>query len=146
MKIQFHEVHDSAIDHFTSARRRAVVERFLAWLGKRSAALLCFEEVRDRRVPRDSRELGIQEIPLGSVVGSVGRCSDYTRGFMPLKDHDRLRWTRVMEAAMSALDLPPIRAYRVGETYYVADGHHRVSVARERGQAFIAAMVVDIQI
>ena len=146
MKIQFHEVHDSPLDQFWHARRRAGIERFLAWLRRRSADLLCYEEVREQQGPWRIRELGIQEIPLESVVGSVGRCSDYTRGFMPLKDHDRLRWTRVMEAARSALDLPPIHAYRVGETYYVADGHHRVSVAREQGQQFIAAKVVDIQI
>ena len=146
MKLQFHEIRDTPLDQFRHARRRAGIERFLAWLRRRSAALLCYEEMRDGQVPRRVRELGVQEIPLESVVGSVGRCSDYTRGFMPLKDNDRLRWTRVMEAARSALDLPPIRAYRVGETYFVADGHHRVSVARERGQRFITAKVVDIQI
>jgi uncharacterized ParB-like nuclease family protein len=144
--IQFHEVHETVFDQFRRARRRADVERILAWLRKRSADLLCYEQVRDRRLPRGTRELGIQEIPVESIVGSVGRCSDYTREFMPLKDSDRLRWTRVMEAATSALELPPISAYRVGEIYYVADGHHRVSVARERGQDFIAAMVVEIQI
>jgi ParB-like chromosome segregation protein Spo0J len=65
---------------------------------------------------------------------------------MPLKDSDQRRWVRVMEAAMAALDLPPIRAYRVGDIYFVADGHHRVSVARLRGQDHIVAAVIDVPV
>jgi hypothetical protein len=63
---------------------------------------------------------------------------------MPLKDSDQGRWTRIMKAARGAQELPPIRAYRVGEIYYVVDGHHRVSVARQRGLRQIAAYVVEV--
>ena len=31
--------------------------------------------------------------------------------------------------------------YKVGEVYFVVDGHHRVSVAREQGQEFIEAEI-----
>jgi hypothetical protein len=101
--------------------------------------------VRDRLRSQASRPLGVREIPLEAIAGSVERCSDYTREFMPLKDSDQRRWMRVMEAVTAALDLPPIRAYRVGEIYFVVDGHHRVSVARLRGLTHIAARVVDVQ-
>ncbi|MBL8051150.1 MAG: ParB N-terminal domain-containing protein, partial [Anaerolineales bacterium] len=37
--------------------------------------------------------------------------------------------------------LPPIVLYKVGEIYFVVDGHHRVSVAREQGQEYIEAEV-----
>lgn len=40
--------------------------------------------------------------------------------------------------------LPPIELYRLGETYFVKDGNHRVSVARERGQEFIDAYVIEV--
>ena len=33
--------------------------------------------------------------------------------------------------------LPAIELYKIGETYFVKDGNHRVSVAREHGQRFI---------
>ena len=143
--IPSYELDNNAIHKFQSARRRATMERILAFLRNRSADLLCFEQVRDRLVARTSKKLGIQEIPLGAIVGSVQRCSDYTRDFMPLKDSDQRRWTRVMAAAAEALDLPPIRAYRLGDVYFVADGHHRVSVARQRGLDHITAIVTEVQ-
>ena len=37
--------------------------------------------------------------------------------------------------------MPPVVLYKVGEIYFVVDGHHRVSVAREQGQLFIDAEV-----
>jgi hypothetical protein len=40
--------------------------------------------------------------------------------------------------------LPPIELYKMGEMYFVKDGNHRVSVARERGQVFIDAQVIEI--
>ena len=138
------ELHTKTINQFRSARRRAGIERFMAWLRGHSADLLCYGQVRDRLAPQASRRLGIREIPLEAIVGSVERCADYTRGFMPRKDSDQHRWTRVMDAG-AARDLPPIRAYRVGEIYFVVDGHHRVSVARQRGLTYIAAVVVDVQ-
>jgi uncharacterized ParB-like nuclease family protein len=134
----------SAIQEFHRARRRAGFERLLARLWGRSAALVCFREVRDGLAPEASRRLGIQEIALEAIVGSVGRCGDYTREFLPLKDSDLERWARVMEAAAAVRDLPPIRVYRVGDVYFVFDGHHRVSVARQLERTHIVARVVEI--
>jgi uncharacterized ParB-like nuclease family protein len=134
----------TAISRFRQARRRATIERFLARLVGRSALVLCYEQVRDHLRPTASRSLGIQEIPLQSVVGSVERCSDYTQGFMPLKDSDQRRWASVMEAATAAVKLPPIKVYRVSTAHFVVDGHHRVSVARQRGATHIQARVVDV--
>lgn len=134
----------SAMQEFQRARRRAGFERLLARLWGRSAALVCFREVRDGLAPEASRRLGIQEVAVEAIVGSVGRCGDYTRGFWPLKDSDCGRWVGILEAAAAARDLPPIRVYRVGQIYFVIDGHHRVSVARQRGRTHILARVVEI--
>jgi ParB-like chromosome segregation protein Spo0J len=41
------------------------------------------------------------------------------------------------------LTLPPVDLIRVGESYFVRDGHHRVSAARALGQAFIEATVTE---
>jgi nucleotide-binding universal stress UspA family protein len=41
--------------------------------------------------------------------------------------------------------LKPIEVYKIGEAYFVKDGHHRVSVAREMGVKNIQAYVTEIR-
>jgi uncharacterized ParB-like nuclease family protein len=130
---------------FRQARWRADLQRLWARLTGRSAELLCYFEVRDMLLPETSFTVGRQEIPLASIVGSVERCSDYTRAFLPLNDSDQGRWTRVSRALAKARALPPIRVYRTGNVYFVVDGNHRVSVARQLGHRHIEADVVQIQ-
>jgi hypothetical protein len=43
------------------------------------------------------------------------------------------------------IDLPPVHLYKVGDAYFVRDGHHRISVARERGQQFIEGEIIEMQ-
>ncbi|MBI5106700.1 MAG: chromosome partitioning protein ParB, partial [Solirubrobacterales bacterium] len=40
--------------------------------------------------------------------------------------------------------MPPIDLYKVGEAYFVRDGHHRVSVARALGENDINARVTEV--
>jgi ParB-like chromosome segregation protein Spo0J len=61
---------------------------------------------------------------------------------MPLKDSDRARWTRVEQAFLESKPLPPIDVRQVGRDYYVIDGHHRVSVARQLGLSHLEARVL----
>jgi hypothetical protein len=35
--------------------------------------------------------------------------------------------------------------YKIGQVYFVRDGHHRVSVAREKGQEYIDAEVIEVK-
>ena len=133
------------VQDFYRARRRADMEQLLARVTGNSADLLCYGEVRDLLEARPSEHLGYQEIPLAAIVGSVGRCSDYTRSFLPLKDGDQQRWAGIGEAVAGSKALPPIRVYQVGEVYFVIDGHHRVSVARQRGQTSLQAYVIEIR-
>jgi ParB-like chromosome segregation protein Spo0J len=82
---------------------------------------------------------------LQDVVGSVERCSDYTRSFLPLKDGDQQRWTRVKQAFDDSKPLPPIQVVRLGQAYFVIDGHHRVSVARQLGLSHLEAQVLQAE-
>jgi hypothetical protein len=136
--------HDEAARDFWQARRRATVEQILARLTGRSAHLLCYAEIADLLKHNAGRYLGCQEIALPAIAGSVGRCSDYTRAFLPLNDFDQERWTRARQAADRSKHLPPITVYQVGPLYFVLDGHHRISVARLRGLSHIQAHVVQI--
>ena len=134
-----------AISDFQKARRRAGTEQALARLRRRSVDLLSFEEVRGKLKGKAGRSLGLQEIPLDAIVGSVGRYVDFTRSFLPRQDSDRERWTRVQLAMEDLSGLPPIEVYKIGDAYFVRDGNHRVSVARQFEQSHIQAHVTEIQ-
>jgi hypothetical protein len=57
----------------------------------------------------------------------------------------RERWTRIYQAMVEGDELPPIDVYRVDDHYYVIDGHHRVSVARNLGRPSISARVINVK-
>ncbi len=88
------------------------------------------------------RYLGFRTVEIGKIVGSVDRYRDFTRAFLPLNaDRDRLR--RIKRAMERDEIFPPVRLYKVGDIYFVEDGHHRVAAAVERGAKFIDAEVTE---
>jgi hypothetical protein len=107
---------------------------------KPSPQLLSFDEVQTVLKARNEIRRGSRLIPLKAIVGSVGRYRDFNGHFLPVRAPDE-RWLSIQEATKP---LPPIDVYQVGETYYVKDGNHRVSVARSQGQETIAAHVTEI--
>jgi hypothetical protein len=124
---------ESAIDDFARARRRADLEKVVASLTGKSADLLSFEEVRRKvRGVRGNRRI-LKDVPLDSIVGSVGRYEDFTRDFLPRRDSDKERWARVELLANDSAGLPPVDLFQIGDVYFVNDGNHRVSVARQMG-------------
>src|SRR5437879_6707826 len=91
---------------------------------------------------------GVQEIPVDRIVGSVApdaKTTDFAPGFLPVNRRMRDRWTRVYQAMVEGDELPPIDVYKVDDNYYVIDGHHRVSVARNLGRPIINARVINIK-
>ena len=134
-----------AIDDFRLARRQAVLEQILARLTGRPADLLSYNEVRRLLKAEGQIERGLEEIPLDAIVGSVGRYNDFTRYFLPRKDSIGERWARVKVAATDATGWPPIDVYKLGEVYFVLDGNHRVSVARQLGMHHIQAYVTEVR-
>lgn len=135
----------SAIQDFQSARRQAALQQIIARLTGKSVALLSYEEVRERLKARESRPRVLKDIPLDAIVGSVGRYTDFTRSFLPRQASDRDRWARVSAVMTSTAGLPPIEVYQIGEAYFVMDGNHRVSVARQFGASHIEAHVIEIK-
>ena len=104
--------------------------------------MLSFEDVRSGLQLVQKIDRGLQEIPLDRIRGSVGRYDDFTSAFLPRKKHLRQRWERV-DVAMMAGKTPPIDVYQVGESYFVLDGNHRVSIARQHGLETIEAYVTE---
>jgi nucleotide-binding universal stress UspA family protein len=111
----------------------------------RSNDLLSFEEVRQKLHATVSPKRRLRDIPLDAIVGSVGRNTDFTRDFMPLNPTDVDRWARVKAAKNDSIGVPPIEVYQIDQVYFVLDGNHRVSVARESRDTHIQAYVTEVQ-
>lgn len=134
----------NAVKDFRQARRRAGLEQLLSRITGKSPELLAFEDVRRQLRGGSMVPRGLQDIPLDAIVGSVGRYRDFTRSFLPLTDEDASRWADV-KVAQETTGVPPIEVYQVGEVYFVLDGNHRVSVARQMGSKTIEAYVTEVQ-
>jgi nucleotide-binding universal stress UspA family protein len=134
----------SAVHDFQRARQQAALEAILARLTGRSVDLLSYDEVRRQLGARESAVQELKEIPIDAIVGSVGRYQDFTRDFLPKHDSDGDRWARVYVAVDGQSGLPPIEVYQLGDAYFVRDGHHRVSVARQLGANHIQAYVTPV--
>jgi hypothetical protein len=81
------------------------------------------------------------EVPLANVVGTVDRSGDFDQNFRLLNRSLYDRWRRMANALESGFEPPPVELIQLGELYFVGDGHHRVSVARELGRVVITARV-----
>lgn len=135
----------SAINDFRRARNQAALQEILARLTGETTQLLSFDEVRQKLRLEGSAARGVKDIPLDAIVGSVGRYTDFTRDFLPRQDTDADRWARVKVATTGLVGLPPIEVYQIGEVYFVQDGNHRVSVARQLGATHIQAYVTEVR-
>ncbi|GAB4425309.1 MAG: DUF4032 domain-containing protein [Anaerolineae bacterium] len=125
---------------FDRAHRWAFFQDLLSALRYHPVDLLPFEAVHEKLHLGHKSYRGLQEIPLDAIVGSVGRYEDFTRSFMPRKTHTRPRWENIETLAEHG-GWPPIEVYKVSDTYFVRDGNHRVSVARQMGMDTIEAEV-----
>jgi hypothetical protein len=133
---------------FQRARRRQV----LAALSRRLRGepddinlILPFDEVVHALGRKGERSLGLQTIPLASIVGTVDRTRDFDRRFRPRSNRMRERWQGIDMALRRGRGMPPISVYRVGDIHFVRDGHHRVSVALALRHSVIEADVTEIE-
>ncbi len=137
-----------ALEDFDAARFRAFRRSIGAILTRRARRLQSIQPVLEAAGLEGRAYGGVQEIPLDRVVGSAapaGKAGDFDPGFLPLNRRTRDRWTRIYREMVEGQELPPIDVYKVGDDYYVIDGHHRVSVARSLGRATINARVVEVR-
>ena len=135
-----------AKEDFNRAVRKGFWRKINAWLTGKNNELLPYDEVRQIFPLKGQRYTGLQTIPIQNIVGSVGRYRDFDRAFTPKHTHTARRWMSIDRAQYEDIRLPPIEVYKIGEVYFVKDGNHRVSVARERGQTFIDAFIIEIDI
>jgi hypothetical protein len=134
--------HYESQEKWARARKGVLVQKVVCTFKNCSVDLIPFEEVRTRLHLTQKYCRGLQDIELARIRGSVGRYRDFTSAFLPRRDHLRQRWERV-NTMVSSQDMPPIEVYRVGEAYFVLDGNHRVSAARQEGMKTIPAYVCE---
>src|SRR3954470_2539452 len=134
---------------FARARRRQALSSIASRLRHEPddvSVMLPFEEVVAALGRRSQRDLGVQRIPLDSIVGTVDRRrGEFDRAFRPASPEVRGRWERIAAARRRGEPMPPIDVFRIGELHFVNDGHHRVSVARALGDETIEANVREVE-
>ncbi len=126
---------------FARVRSRAFLNDLWALLAGKRNSLLSYDEVKEKLRISGPIYRGVRTVEVAKIVGSVNRYRDFDSAFLPAHNRIADRWQRVDRAFYEDVSLPPVVLYKVGEVYFVVDGHHRVSVAREQGQEFIEAKV-----
>jgi hypothetical protein len=96
--------------------------------------------LRDLR-PRGEHYTGHRTVALDLIRGSEDRAEDFDRDFFPLGHHNRNRWMGIAMARQQGIAMPAVQLIQVGDLYFVRDGHHRISVARALGEAYVEAEV-----
>ena len=137
-----------ATDDFLRARRRQTLRRLAQSVARTPGdvdVILPFDEVVAELGRTGERELGLQVVPLDSIVGTVDKPHGFDRSFRPTSSRVRGRWERIAEAMRRGEPIPPVSLYRVGDAHFVRDGHHRVSVARAQGLRDIDAYVTEVK-
>jgi hypothetical protein len=132
---------------FLRTRRRQAAARLARQACHRPASaarLMLLDEVVGALGYRGERRLGLQTIPLATIVGTVEPRRDFDRRFRPTTNRIRERWERLALAQRRGEPLPPIEVYQVGGLHFVEDGHHRVSIAAATDQDAIDAYVTEV--
>jgi nucleotide-binding universal stress UspA family protein len=136
-----------ALEDFHRLRSKAALDRFWAGIRGESLDLLAYDEVSSKLRAVSQTNLGLQQVALKNIIGSVNRISDFDRNFRPLSDGDSTRWADVKAAMTSpfAAGVPPVTLYKIGEAYFVMDGNHRISIAKEMGLDSVEAYVTEVK-
>lgn len=87
--------------------------------------------------------LGFQTVEIDHIIGSENRADDFDDEFRPIKDYDEERWVRIAELMILNVNLPAVELIKVNGNFFVRDGHHRISVAKNIGQKQIDANVFE---
>jgi hypothetical protein len=137
-----------AQDDFQRVRRRQVMSRLARRLARDPGdvdVILPYDEVVAALGYLEEHYVGLQTVPLHAILGTVDRTKGFDRQFRPTTARVRARWERIANAVRRGEPMPPISLFKIGEVYFVRDGHHRVSVARALGRSEIDAYVVEVR-
>ena len=120
---------------------KAFMNRVWATLSGQPTTLLSYDEIKEKLHIGGPIYRGVQTVRVDQIAGSLNRYHEFDRVFLPASEKLAERWQNVNRAFYQEVSLPPVVLYKVGQVYFVVDGHHRVSVARGQGQVYIDAEV-----
>jgi hypothetical protein len=92
----------------------------------------------------ETRDLGLQQVPLNRVVGS-SRPQDFDLQFNPGQREKNGRRSSIFAAFKQGKYLPPPTLLKIQSSYFVVDGNHRISAARLADQVDIQARVTELE-
>ena len=132
---------------YNIARMRGLWEVVWGRVAGRRPYLLSFRESIGHLGLSGAKYLGIRTIATKDIAGSLGRESEFSRGFLPLGSTTRQkeRWRQCYTRLLSGHSDSPVQVCRIGGRFFVVNGHHRVSVARYLNQESIQAYVSEIE-
>ena len=116
---------------------------------RRGGSLPRLERVHEHAGRQGRRWRGIYPVPVARIVGTASaQPRTRRRNFLPAIGHEPAdwssRWATAEAAAAELRPLPPIDVMKVGDGYWVLDGHNRVALAKRVGQIVIDANVVEV--
>lgn len=137
------------IEEYRKARQMGQKEAKLCQARGGSPYLPVLDEILAAEETCGEVNLGLVDIPLELIVGtrSSGRSQAFSRSFCPLMSEDSEfanKWAALCKAHMEEGITDPIKAYEYMHTFYVVEGHKRVSVLRHFGAVNIPAEVTRI--
>ena len=137
------------MEEYRKARQLGVKEAKLCQARGGSAYLPVLDEILAVEQTCGEVSLGLVDVPIELVVGtrSAGRSLALSRSFYPLMDEDSefaTKWMALCKAHLDEGICDPIKVYEYMHTFYVVEGHKRVSVLRYFGAVSVPAHVTRI--
>ena len=130
---------------YSRARFKAFINSIRSAISGAPNRLLSYDDVKEKLHLGGPISRGVQTVRVEQIAGSLNRYHEFDRAFLPLEEQTADRWQNVDRAFYQDVSLPPVLLYKVGEVYFVIDGNHRVSIARQEGAPSIEARVIEVQ-
>jgi hypothetical protein len=129
--------------YYRQAKLRGIIKKVWSTITLQPNNLLNVDTITQKKTIRSCRYVGSQTVYIKQIRGSEGRCQDFDQDFNPLKSHNQNRWISVASAWERGSYLPAVDLIKVGDVFFVRDGHHRISVASFMGADFVDARVTE---
>lgn len=135
-----------AAHDFQRAYQKSFFRAVLKKITGKESGLLSFNSIRNSLIVEGETDRGMREVEIDKIIGSLSRYEDFDESFLPRQTYTRSRWQAIDKALMRGEYLPPVELFKIGDFFFVIDGNHRVSVAKEKGQKFIDAHIRELNL
>ena len=136
-------------DGYSKARKLALKEYHARMQKRQSPFLPVLEEIDESLNALSRVSLGLIQVPLSKVVGTVskGRTNAFAANFMPLLDQGSefsAKWNTLYNSVVESGLREPVKAFEYLNKYYLVEGNKRVSVMKFLDSVAIEAEVTRV--